>query len=73
MTFEKVLDDKRLWAVRYEGPEANLDLLFKHLENSRFSEMTLGRKKAAILWNNSPLWKESETILSTKAYMIWKD
>jgi len=107
MTFEKVLDDKRLWAVRYEGeesncfdslfsqwydmnwlkkffsenladlssffhitdvyqavmetlseasrleclvldisPEANLDLLFKHLENSRFSEMTLGREKA---------------------------
>ena len=27
-------------------PDANLDLLFKHLENSRFSEMTLGREKA---------------------------
>ena len=107
MTFDKILDDKRLWAVRYEGeetncfdqlfsswydmnwlrsffqenladlssffhitdvyeavmetmdeakrleclmmditPDANLDLLFKHLENSRFSEMTLGREKA---------------------------
>ncbi len=27
-------------------PDANLDILFKHLENSRFSEMTLGREKA---------------------------
>lgn len=26
--------------------DANLDLLFKHLENSRFSEMSLGREKA---------------------------
>jgi|GEM_PF-4108698 len=43
MTFDKLLDDKRLWAVKYDG---DLDLLFKHLENSRFSEMTLGRKKA---------------------------
>lgn len=107
MTFDKILDDKRLWAVRYEGeeyncfdllfsswydmgwlisffkeniadltsffritdvyeavmetideanrleclmldisPDANLDLLFKHLENSRFTEMTLGKEKA---------------------------
>lgn len=107
MTFDKILDDKRLWAVRYDGessncfdsafsnwfnmnwlksffqenladlssffhvtdvyeavmetieeakrleclmfdisPDANLDLLFKHLENSRFSEMSLGREKA---------------------------
>lgn len=107
MTFDKILEDKRLWAVRYEGeksncfdtlfsswydmnwlksffkeniadlsaffhitdvyeavmdtideakrleclmldiaPDANLDLLFKHLENSRFSEMSLGREKA---------------------------
>lgn len=27
-------------------PDANLDLLFRHLENSRFSEMALGREKA---------------------------
>ncbi|MBR1926901.1 MAG: hypothetical protein IJ840_04005 [Bacteroidales bacterium] len=107
MTFDKILDDKRLWAVRYEGeadncfaqlfsswydmnwlrsffqdnladlssffhitdvyeavmdtinqakrlecvmldirPNANLDVLFKHLENSRYLEMTLGREKA---------------------------
>lgn len=107
MTFDKILDDKRLWAVRYEEedancfellfsnwydmswlraffqenledlssyfhitdvyeavmetiddakrleclmlditPRANLDLLFKHLENSRFSEMVLGKEKA---------------------------
>jgi hypothetical protein len=107
MTFDKILEDKRLWAVGYEGensncfdalfsrwydmnwlrsffkeniadlssffhitdvyeavmdtideakrleclmldidPNANLDLLFKHLENSRFSEMLLGKEKA---------------------------
>ena len=106
MTFDKLLDDKRLWAVKYDGdksncfemlfscwydmswllsffrenltdlssyfhitdvyeavmdtigeakrlecvmmditPGANLDLLFKHLENSRFTEMILGREK----------------------------
>ena len=28
------------------SPEANLDVLFKHLENTRFSEMALGREKA---------------------------
>ena len=103
MTFDQILDNNKLWAVRYDGeekncfdllfsqwfdmawlksffkdnikdlqsyfhitdvyqavmdtiedasrleclmldisPEANLDLLFKHLENSRFSEMSLG-------------------------------
>ncbi|MBO7647198.1 MAG: hypothetical protein J6S56_03780 [Bacteroidales bacterium] len=107
MTFDKILDDKRLWAVKYDGensnsfdklfsswydmnwlrsffqdnledlssffhitdvyeavmetieeakrlecvmldiaPNADLDLLFKHLENSRYSEMMLGREKA---------------------------
>lgn len=107
MTFDKILDDGRLWAVRYEGhedncfeelfgqwydilwlkrffkdnildlksyfhitdvyeavrvtiedasrleclmldiaPEANLDLLFRHLENNRYSEMSLGKEKA---------------------------
>ena len=28
------------------SPEANLDILFKHLENSRFTEMSLGKEKA---------------------------
>ena len=29
MTFDKILDDKRLWAVRYEGEKINcFDLLF---------------------------------------------
>ena len=107
MTFDRVLDDGRLWAVRYDGkedncfeelfcqwfdmqwltsffkdnlddlksyfhitdvyeavletvdeaarleclmldisPDANLDMLFRHLENSRFSEMLLGKEKA---------------------------
>ena len=107
MTFDKILEDGRLWAVRYDGeldncfdalfnrwfdmqwltsffkdnlddlksyfhitdvyeavmetveeasrleclmldisPDANLDMLFRHLENSRFSEMALGREKA---------------------------
>lgn len=107
MTFDKILEDNRLWAVRYDGedgncfdllfsrwydlvwlrsffqenladlssffhitdvyeaimetidqakrlecvmlditPDANLDILFRHLENSRFWEMTLGREKA---------------------------
>ena len=107
MTFDKILEDGRLWAVRYEGkedncfeelfnqwfdmqwlvsffkdnlhdltsyfhitdvyeavmdtveeasrleclmldlsPDANLDLLFRHLENSRFSEMLFGKEKA---------------------------
>jgi hypothetical protein len=107
MEFTKLLDDGRLWAVKYEGnadncfdilfarwydmtwllsffkenlsdlssffhisnvyeavmetvdeakrleclmlditPDANLDTLFKHLENNRLSEMSLGREKA---------------------------
>ncbi len=107
MTFDKILEDGRLWAVRYDGkedncfdelfsrwfdmhwltsffkdnlddlksyfhitdvyeavletveeasrleclmldisPDSNLDILFKHLENSRFSEMLLGKEKA---------------------------
>ena len=28
------------------SPDTNLDLLFKHLENNRYSEMSLGREKA---------------------------
>ena len=49
--YEAVMDTideaKRLECVMMDiTPEANLDLLFKHLENSRFSEMTLGREKA---------------------------
>ena len=109
MTFDRILEDGRLWAVRYDGqddncfvelfdswfdmqwlasffkdnlddlksyfhitdvyeavmetveeasrleclmlditPDANLDLLFRHLENSRFSEMALGREKAKV-------------------------
>ena len=107
MIFDRILDDQRLWAVRYEGevdncfnrlfsswydmnwlrsffqenladlasffhitdvyeavmetinqakkleclmldirPDANLDVLFRHLENSRYWEMILGREKA---------------------------
>lgn len=107
MTFDKILDDGRLWAVRYDkerqncfdelfdrwydmqwlksfftdnlsdlsdyfhitdvykaimetiedastleclmldiSPDANLNTLFRHLENNRFSEMTLGKEKA---------------------------
>jgi len=107
MEFDRILDDGRLWAVKYEGeenncfdllfdcwydiswlksffeknledlssffyitdvyeavldtideaqrleclmlditPDANLGILFKHLENDRFSEMFLGKEKA---------------------------
>lgn len=107
MTFDKILEDGRLWAVRYDGkedncfeelfgqwydmlwlktffeqnisdlesffhitevyqavmetmeeasrleclmmditPEANLDTLFKHIDNRRYSEMLLGKEKA---------------------------
>ena len=107
MEFRRILDDGRLWAVKYDGentncfdslfakwydmnwlvkffsdnladlssyfritdvyqavmetmdeatqlecvmmdisPDANLDELFRHLENSRYSEMVLGREKA---------------------------
>ena len=107
MTFDKILEDGRLWAVRYDGkedncfdelfsqwydmqwlreffkenlsdlasyfhitdvykavmetideasrleclmldisPKSNLDSLFRHLENSRYSEMALGKEKA---------------------------
>ena len=107
MTFDKILDDGRLWAVRYNqnedncfdelfgqwydmqwlkefftdnlsdlrsyfhitdvyeaimetmedasrleclmldiSPDANLDILFRHLENNRYSEITLGKEKA---------------------------
>ncbi len=44
---ETIDDAKRLECLMLDiTPDANLDLLFKHLENSRFSEMTLGREKA---------------------------
>ena len=44
---ETIDEAKRLECVMLDiAPGANLDLLFKHLENSRFSEMTLGREKA---------------------------
>ena len=71
MTFDRILEDGRLWAVRYDGEGDNcfenlfsqwydmqwlksffnenlpdLDLLFRHLESSRFSEMVLGKEKA---------------------------
>lgn len=118
MTFDRILEDGRLWAVRYDDKEkncfdelfdqwndlqwllhffkenindlkaffritdvykavmvtveeasrleclmlditlgANLDLLFRHLENGRFSEMSLGREKAkGNGWNHHPSW-----------------
>ena len=117
MEFDKILEDGRLWAVRYEGetgnafdllfsrwydlnwlreffkeniadlssffhitdvyeavmdtvedakqleclmldisPDANLDILFKYLENSRFAEMSLGREKAKGRGLQHPSW-----------------
>ena len=118
MRFDRLLDDNRLWAVRYDNeesncfdllfsswydvkgllaffkdnlsdlsaffhitdvyeavedtigeahrleclmldisPDANLDYLFKHLENSRFTEMSLGREKVRGDGNgNHPSW-----------------
>lgn len=117
MEFDKILEDGRLWAVKYEGekenafdllfscwydlnwlreffreniadlssffhitdvyeavmdtieeakhleclmldisPGANLDILFKHLENTRFAEMSLGREKAKGRGVQHPSW-----------------
>ncbi len=117
MTFDRILEDDRLWAVRYDGevencfdslfekwydmnwlkgffnenlsdlssffritdvyqavmetmaeasqleclmldisPDANLDTLFRHLENNRFSEMVLGKEKAKGLNLRHPSW-----------------
>ena len=44
---ETIDEARRLECVMMDiAPNANLDLLFKHLENSRFSEMRMGREKA---------------------------
>lgn len=44
---ETIDEAKRLECLMLDNtPDANLDLLFKHLENSRFAEMALGREKA---------------------------
>ena len=44
---ETIDEAQRLECIMLDiAPDANLDILFKHLENSRFSEMTLGREKA---------------------------
>ena len=118
MTFDRILDDGRLWTVRYDGeedncfeelferwndilwlrkffidnlgdlksffkitdvyeaiedtlsdasvleclmldisPEADLDNLFRHLDNARYSEMTLEKKKTKVLGvNKHPSW-----------------
>ena len=43
---ETIDESKRLECLMLDiDPEANLDVLFKHLENTRFSEMSLGREK----------------------------
>ena len=43
---ETIDEAKRLECLMLDiDPEANLDVLFKHLENTRFSEMSLGREK----------------------------
>ena len=57
MRFEDVLQNGRLWAVVYDAaslsclildirPDANLDTLFRPLENQRIREMLLSREKA---------------------------
>ena len=44
---ETIDEAKRLECLMLDiTPDANLDILFKHLENNRFSEITLGREKA---------------------------
>lgn len=44
---ETVEEAKRLECLMLDiAPEANLDLLFKHLENNRYFEMSLGKMKA---------------------------
>ena len=55
MTFDKILDNNTLWAVRYEGTADNaLQTLFEQwsdpewLVNCRISEMLLGKEKARL-------------------------
>ena len=38
------------------SPDADLDALFRHLENSRISEMALGREKAKGKWRKHDSW-----------------
>lgn len=53
MTFDKILDNNTLWAVRYDGAGDNaLQQLFSQwsnpLHNSRTNEILLGKEKARI-------------------------
>ena len=44
---DTVEDAKQLECLMLDiSPDANLDILFKHPEDSRFAEMSLGREKA---------------------------
>lgn len=48
---------KRLECLMLDiAPDANLDLLFRHLENSRFAEVALGREKAYGTGSRHPSW-----------------
>ena len=42
--------------IMYISPDANLNALFKHLENSRIAEMVLGREKAKGVWHRHDSW-----------------
>ncbi len=54
---ETIEDASRLECLMLDiTPEANLDLLFNHLENSRFAEMYLGKEKAKGIGSRHPSW-----------------
>ena len=54
---ETVEEAKRLECLMMDiSPNANLDILFKHLENSRYVEMFLGREKAKGEGLQHPSW-----------------
>ena len=54
---DTVEDAKHLECLMLDiSPDANLDILFKHLENSRFAEMSLGREKAKGEGVQHPSW-----------------
>ena len=70
---ETMEDAKRLECLMLDiSPDANLDTLFQHLENYRFSEMSLGKEKAKGAGiNNHQSWLRIYAIkIETGAYLI---
>lgn len=53
------------------SPDANLASIFKHLENQRIAEMTLGREKARGKWNRHNSWLRLYALkVDSNSYLI---